>query len=518
MPLNLPMPSFEVNTPQIANPLDTQAKMLQLKNLSGQQQLLPLQIQEQQEKVKQQQIATQQARLEQQSQQAMMKAWSDPKFTANFTGTQSANDSGLGFDPDSMTRELISRGVTPKDAFGMSSQFMERSQKIATTLKDQAQTGEAQAATRDKGYKVLSDRIAGVLDMSADKAADALTQLKQDLVKNPQAFAGVPQEDLAHVYGADLEHLPAMASMIGLDAKIADFHKSKAEAAAAQQKVIPPGGGLSPDTAQQVQKEVTVATNPKIQAGKEAVAAAEGKQRQLTEGAAQPVYAMDAQGNKQLMSKADAIQGGYKTILPVTEKQVGEDTMLINRLGDVRQKIARYDQALQLPVTSKDQSNIAALIGKQSFKVGAFGTELPVDRLNAALDKENIEGLSPNAKKLLISYYNARESMSGYQRVLTGTGRSSDKNMELQLDALPNPGTADADYARESLKQFRENLNIVGQGLPRIPGVKTPEEIEQQALPVKTATRQHIADYAKQKGISVQEAEKQAKAAGYTIQ
>jgi hypothetical protein len=183
------------------------------------------------------------------------------------------------------------------------------------------------------------------------------------------------------------------------------------------------------------------------------------------------------------MSATDALQAGFRTMLPVGAKEVGDDTQLINRLGDVRQKLTRYEQAMSnlgATVSAKDQGNIAALIGKGAFKAGAFGTELPLDRLNATLQRENIANLSADAKKLLVAYYNARESMQGYQRVLSGTGRANEKAMELNLDALPNPAISDKGYAQESLKQFRENLDIVGQGLPKIPGIKSPEEIEAQ--------------------------------------
>lgn len=492
------MPSFQTNIPQMPSALDQYGKMLQLKSLQGNQQLQQQELQQRQQmqpsQVAQAQSSAQAAALEAQqkqlevdSQKAMMKAWSDPKFLDKFTGTDKASSSGLGFDPDALSSSLITQGVLPKDAMAMTSSFVERSQKIATTQKDIAQTGEATAATRDKGMKILADKIGGILDLSAAKAPDALAALKQDLVKNPQAYAGVPKDDLAHVYGADLEHLPAMATLIGLDGKIADFHKSKAEAAKAEQGVIPANGGLSPDTKQQVKKEVAVAqaTQPlKIE-----TAAAEGKAKQLMQGLTEPVYAMDASGQKTLTSKTEALQAGSKVILPVNEKTVADDTMLINRLGDVHQKIAQYEQNLQklgTTVSAKDQGNIAALIGKDRFKVGAFGTELPMDRLNAALQKENIEGLSEDAKKLLVSYYNARESMQGYQRVLSGTGRANEKAMELNLDALPNPGISDKSYAAESIKQFKQNLQIVGQGLPKIPGIKSPEEMESSAS-AKTA-------------------------------
>jgi hypothetical protein len=295
MALQLPaLPNFQTNIPQ-ADPLQTYGKMLQLKALQGQQQFeqqsRPLQLQQQQQQVQASALENQQRQLELQSQQAMQKAWSDPDFLKNFTGTDKAQSSGWGFDPDALSASLIQKGVLPKDAMAMTAQFVDRSQKIATTQKDIAQTGEAQAAQRDKGMKILADKIGGILDQPTAKAADALAALKQDLVKNPKAYAGVPQEDLAHVYAADLEHLPAMATLLGLDAKIADFHKSKAEAVSAGQKVIPEGGGLSPEMQAEAQKELGVYKAEQPMRLQEATAKA--KAEQLIKGMAEPGYAFN---------------------------------------------------------------------------------------------------------------------------------------------------------------------------------------------------------------------------------
>lgn len=260
MAFELPaLPSFQVNPTQAPSPLDAYGKMLQLKQLSGQQQLLPLEIQEQQEKAKQSAIQTQVMQAEADSQKAMVKAWSDPKFTESFTSSDAAKSSGLGFDPDGMTRALITQGVLPKDAMSITGQFIDRSQKIADTLKAQAQTGEAVAGQREKGMKILASKIGSILDLPAGQAATALQALKQDLVQNPKAYAGVPQDDLAHVYSADLEHLPAMANLIGLESQIADFHKSKADAQAAGQKVINPQTGMSPEQVSQATADVAKA-------------------------------------------------------------------------------------------------------------------------------------------------------------------------------------------------------------------------------------------------------------------
>jgi hypothetical protein len=284
MPLNLPpVTPLQTNLPQAPNGLEQYGKMLQLRALAGQiqqqQQMQPLQVQQAEQGVQAATLENQQRQLEMQSQQAMVKAWSDPDFPKTFTGTPAATSSGLGFDPNAMVTSLVKQNVLPKDAMQMAQTFVDRSAKIADTLKAQGQTGEANANVRDKGMKILADKIGGVLDTAKDdpaKGAAALAALKQDLVQNPQGYAGIPQEDLAHVYAADMEHLPAMATMIGLDAKIADFHKSKLEAVTAAQNVIPQNGGLSPASQQAVAKDVAVATNPQIQQGKEAVAAAEG--------------------------------------------------------------------------------------------------------------------------------------------------------------------------------------------------------------------------------------------------
>ena len=200
-----------------------------------------------------------------------------------------------------------------------------------------------------------------------------------------------------------------------------------------------------------------------------------------------PVYAMDANGGKTLMSATDALQlraqGKVTTMLPVYEKQVGDDIMLNNRLGDVRQKIAQYEQVMQKDLSSSDKGNIAGLLGTKGLKLGAFGTELPLDRVNAALNAENIKNLSPQGRDALIAYRNAREAMLGYQKVLSGSSRSSDRVFEINDQTLPDPSITDKDFTARSIQAFKQNLHVVGQGLPTIPGVKSPDQIEKEAAP-----------------------------------
>lgn len=507
---SIPLPALDVRPPQQPDPMGDVSKLMAMKSMLGQQQV-------QQQQLQAGQLENQQREMDLKDQQNMRSL--APQFLKK-------DDSGkaTGFDADGYYGALMGAGVSPSKIAAM-----QKAQNDAVLSKAQAGSAalKLEDEKNDQGYQILE----GIRSSKNPAAAYA------SALPKIQAL-GVDMSQLPQQYPGD-DHLAQVEVGLGVHKQVlADAHttaetaKNATDAALNQNKVdvinawktdpkkvlgqvdsiVPPSGpnaALNARTKSQVQfslsngdvdgakaaikqaaeqvgaveKDVQVAkaTQPlKIE-----TAEAEGRARQLVEGMEKPVWALDAQGNRTLMSATDAIKSGVRTMVPTNDKDVTDAIMLNNRLGDVRQKIARYEQALGglgTTVSAADQGNIAALIGKGAVKVGAFGTELPMDRLNAALQKENISGLSDDAKKLLVSYYNARESMQGYQRVLSGTGRANEKAMELNLDALPNPATSDKSYAAESLKQFRENLGIVGQGIGRIPGIKTPEEIEAGAL------------------------------------
>jgi hypothetical protein len=56
------------------------------------------------------------------------------------------------------------------------------------------------------------------------------------------------------------------------------------------------------------------------------------------------------------------------------------------------------------------------------------------------MDSENFKTLSPNAQQRLIAFRNAEEAVTGYQRVLTGSARSSEKSLNLTLKTIPSRG------------------------------------------------------------------------------
>lgn len=177
---------------------------------------------------------------------------------------------------------------------------------------------------------------------------------------------------------------------------------------------------------------------------------------------------------------ADAAKNGYQQFNKLTAKESEENRQLNNRLADVAQKITRYEDLLNKPLSQDDKDMISGVLSRDDFQLGAHafgaGVEIPVDRLNQWLNAHNIKNMSPQAKQTLLAYENAREAMTGYQRVLSGSGRSSDKNLELNLNTMPSP-VMPADYIKEGIRQFKENVNIAGQGLPRMPGITRAKDI-----------------------------------------
>jgi len=218
----------------------------------------------------------------------------------------------------------------------------------------------------------------------------------------------------------------------------------------------------------------------------QAIAGAVNKKKALdaATGANEQVYATDRQGRTTLMTKGDAVNQGFG-YSKVGTHQITEDRQLNNRLADVTQKIAQYEQSFQTPLASNgwfsqsDKHLIAQVLGDDKFHLGISHTELPVDWMNKLGRSSLYANMSKTAQARMIAYFNAREAIQGYQRVLTGSGRSSEKAMELNLDTLPDPISPES-YAGNALKAFKQNLAVAGQGMPILPGVKTPEEIEQQ--------------------------------------
>jgi hypothetical protein len=189
--------------------------------------------------------------------------------------------------------------------------------------------------------------------------------------------------------------------------------------------------------------------------------------------------AYDPQSNQYYVTtRTEAANNGYQNFTKSTAAQIDADRQLNNRLDDVQTKVQRYEQAINDPkLSEQDQNKMAYLLNSDKFKLGAFGAEIPVDELNTYLKAARFGELSPEGVKAFQAYVNGREAMLGYQRILTGGSRGNEKSLQLLLDAFPSPAMP-KNVINEGLGQFKENLRIAAQGLPRMPGVSNQADAE----------------------------------------
>lgn len=219
-----------------------------------------------------------------------------------------------------------------------------------------------------------------------------------------------------------------------------------------------------------------------------------------------PVYAFDPKTSQTLLTTpAEAQQNGYTNPRKVTQPEIEKDRQLNNRLADVATKITRYEGSMQNDLSSNDQQLLASALEDDKFKADLFGSEVPVDWLNKLAQASYFNKMSPEGQKRLVAYFNAKEAMQGYQRVLSGSGHGSDAGMQLNIGALPNP-LWKSSGAQEGFRQFKENIPIAAQGLPRLPGVTNAADVlnasgtvrvQIPGQPVGTISKGRLADFQK---------------------
>lgn len=421
-------------------------------------QAFPVQQQQQEEALKQQQIQTQQQQRALQDQQTVMD-----------TLRQNNGDIAASLPQ-------LAGKVTPSTYMGLADAHLKIQKSLAdlteTQLKNKASIHDQFLGLIDDAKQLPPDQYAAQWPQLVAKAKG----IDPESAKILDPATVIPQQQLPQLEIGVQTQSAAVANKLKESEVVKNLRGEPLQQELQSYLATPDGqkNGPAGFTAWKAAQEARATQPYKIQ-----VAETEAKAKQLMEGLVKPVYAFDPQTNqKTLMSQTDALQKGLKVIEPVTAKEVGEDTTLNNRLADVHQKIARYEADMNKPLPASDKYVMSKILADDKFKAGAFGTELPVDFLNKLDQARNLGNISKDAQQRLVNYYNARESMQGYQRVLSGSSRGGEKAMQLNLDALPNP-IAPEDYSKRSLGAFRENLQIVGQGLPVIPGVKTPDQWEQ---------------------------------------
>lgn len=192
------------------------------------------------------------------------------------------------------------------------------------------------------------------------------------------------------------------------------------------------------------------------------------------------VYATDPKTGQQIYTtRSEAAAQGLQTPLKVTAPEVRKDQALSNRLADVQRKVGDYAATFDQPIDSQDQQAISYILDN-NIGAGIHGFNLLPQYIQSQLKARGMQALSENGMRRLIQYNQARESLSGYQQILTNSSRSSDKILELQLEQLPPP-IADSQFANMTTSEFQKNIDLAGQHIPVFPGsAETQQGIKAQ--------------------------------------
>lgn len=281
-----PLPNFNVQIP------DLQQKALegaQLRNMMSEmalrQQLAPLQIQQQQQQVQAGAIQNTLAQMKLDSNKKLMDLVAGGLLD-KFTGKNANAPEGSAFDATGATAELARQGIMLEVA----QPLIEHFQNIDKATSEIAKNYGTAAADHLKNRATAHSQLAASLDDAAhsENPAGVIPSIIARYLKDPQGLSPDEIKGLQSLQGLSGDALAKtaalMASALNLGAEMDRHHaetaQKAAESKAAEQKVIPTGAGaVSPETQQQIQKDIAIATNPQIQQGKEAVARAEGEAR-----------------------------------------------------------------------------------------------------------------------------------------------------------------------------------------------------------------------------------------------
>lgn len=374
--------------------------------------------------------------------------------------------------------------------------------KMASDLMKQqlANQGKQDVVNTQKRYITTP---VGVLDTQT-KGADGLPSMI------PNTGAGITiTADIAKEYGLS-------SDWIGKPMKLTDLAAVE-RGGAAVAPTVSTTQHLEKDAAGNLNKVTTTSTSRKVlgtptatpgqaapgqnppapgvnRSGVTPVIGADGKPFQ-TAASADTVYAFDPKTNQTISTtRADAGTKGLQiTANKVSPTQVRKDESLSNRVADVQRKVGDYADSFSQPLDESDKWAISYLMDHH------VGAGLSVEGLSAnvlpgyvqdQLKRAGIGKLSDAGMKRFIGFNQARESLSGYQQVLTNSSRSSDKVLELQLEQLPPP-IADSQYANLATGEFQKNLDIAGQHIPIFPGsAETQQSIKAQQLANRAQAQQ----------------------------
>jgi hypothetical protein len=198
------------------------------------------------------------------------------------------------------------------------------------------------------------------------------------------------------------------------------------------------------------------------------------QQNALIKGMQAPVYAYDpSQKMTVLTTQSQAQQGGMQAIRGVKETDIRHDMSDTRVLNDVAVKsnnMLDSSAALDQNQNQRDIINWAMSQGENQIKLGAFGTQIPTGWINTLANSANMGSATQQTKDYVVNALSLREAAMGLQKVLTGSARANDAQINALQATIPGLETNGA-LARQKLAAFTQNVDMLRQGIPKMPGI-----------------------------------------------
>lgn len=330
--------------------------------------------------------------------------------------------------------------------------------------------GEAHAEGDDKAgaYVVPGD----VWDKKTGKDVTITTGWDID----PKTGKATPKTTTAQA-GTSVGTLIAIAQ--GAQGDLAKKQQAIISQASAQEATVKAANAQTDESLAQGQKRAETA---------ELYAKAAAEKEKGAGAAQKPVYAYNTQTKEmEQTTRADmeAHPNVYTNPVDVKQADIEKDKEAASQLGDAQMNLSRAKAASDAydSLSLGDKRAVSAILGDDKFKaqIGLFGThaELPADWLNKMLNSENYQQLSPQARSAVVSYLGLKSGVIAYQKALTKSGRSSDKQLQIEESMLPDPTLPKA--SRDAmLERFQQNVDQVSKNMPKMVGIERPQELRQR--------------------------------------
>ena len=185
------------------------------------------------------------------------------------------------------------------------------------------------------------------------------------------------------------------------------------------------------------------------------------------------VYAFDGQ-NTVLTTKGDALNRNLTAIRPVKQGDISKDQHDIKVLNDIQAK-------------SNNVSKAASAMDSNSWSQAAVAAKMlsdnPNTTINTLLKSKVLKNATPQTRDYVIAINSLREASMGMQKVLTGTARTNETQLQALLNTLPG-FEPNSDIVQRKMQAFEQNLGMLRQGLPTGTGI---ENISSTATPIQSA-------------------------------